>query len=85
MKVVHAELQSSVVFHNTEITGATTLDAKTDRPKGISMEWKPDGLYLMTPKLKAQGVIGFIPAANVKCLRFEPDTIDGSNKKLKAL
>lgn len=69
MKVIHAELQNSVNFPGSDILGYTTLnDSKT---KGIQMEWdgKLGGLIVSTMKLSG----GFIPGANVRNLKFEPN------------
>lgn len=87
MKVVHAELQSSVVFPVTEILGSPTLNAT--KVPGIKMRWEPgDGLYIETGKLALhyKGGIGFIPAANVKCCIGVLDEADGlPTKKIKAV
>jgi hypothetical protein len=90
MKVTHAELHSSVVFQQTELLGVTTLNqaqlSKNVVAAGlIDMKWVPgDGLYVTTPKLKTRKRIGFIPAANVKCLEFEDEDVKDP-KKIKAV
>lgn len=71
MKVVHAELHNSIVFPGSDILGIVTLHGT--KIQGIEMEWRSDGLLIRTPKLKSNKIVGFVPAANVKCLQFEDD------------